>query len=452
MKIISIYVCSSCGEQQSKWSGKCLSCNAWNALVEDAIEAKEYKKVEAKTIEIKKISLEDAFSKRIETGIQEFDRVLGGGIIHDSLILLSGDPGIGKSTLSLQVALKLASQEKNILYISGEESVAQISSRAKRMMKNEEFNLHQAKFPDVISAIQLESIIATIKRNKPDLVIADSVQTIGSAEVTGMPGSIMQVRQVAEAFMEISKQDRIPTILIGHVNKEGNLAGPKVLEHLVDTVLYLEGERYHDLRMLRALKNRFGSTNEVGIFSMTETGLAEVKNPSEIFLQGRKKGAIGSALSVTMEGVRPFVLEVQALTNSADYSYPKRAASGVDQNRVQLLTAVLNKHARLKLDQQDIYVNIAGGFRVRDPAIDLGIIAAIISSRQEIPLPDHVAYIGEVGLTGEIRPVSHEAKRLKEIEKLGFREAWGNIRGSHSGKLKVRQVDDIKKLSLLRTS
>ncbi|MDZ4216983.1 MAG: magnesium chelatase domain-containing protein, partial [Candidatus Gracilibacteria bacterium] len=257
--------------------------------------------------------------------------------------------------------------------------------------------------------------------------------------------SIVQIRHIAEQLMSVAKQDAIPVMLIGHVNKEGDLAGPKVLEHLVDTVLFFEGERYQDLRILRAMKNRFGSTMEVGVFAMVEEGLQEVKNPSEVFLKGRKKGAIGSALTVTLEGTRPFVLEVQGLTNAADYNYPKRTAHGVDNNRLQLLTAVLNKHARLKLDQQDVYVNITGGFRVRDPAIDLAVVSAIISSRKEAPLPEGVVVMGEVGLSGEVRPVSQEQRRLKELEKLGFKEVWGNIE-SKNEILRIRKIEDISGL------
>lgn len=440
MAIKSIYVCSSCGEQASKWSGKCMSCHAWNSLVEDAVDSKEFKKVQAKSIEISKVSLEDAFSKRLQTGIDEFDRVLGEGMVNDSLTLLSGDPGIGKSTLALHIGLAFAQQGLDVLYVSGEESIGQISRRAQR--------LAGTGIPDHFSLIcsnHLESVLATVKKAKAAFVVVDSVQTISSEQVSGVAGSIVQTRHLAESFMQLAKKDHVPVLLIGHVNKDGNLAGPKVLEHLVDTVLYFEGEKYHELRMLRAQKNRFGSTMEVGIFSMTKEGLQEVKNPSEVFLKGRKSGAIGSAITVTLEGTRPFLIEVQGLTNTADYTYPKRTAAGIDLNRLHLLTAVLNKHARLKLDRQDVYINIAGGFRVRDPAIDLAVVSAIVSSRKDSPLPDGVAVLGEVGLSGEIRPVAQEERRLKELEKLGFKEVWGNIHGKLKG-LKVRQVEDVKKL------
>lgn len=447
MAIKTIYICSQCGEQASKWSGKCLGCNAWNSLVEDAVDTKAFKNIEAKTIEISKVSLEDAFAKRLETGIAEFDRVLGGGIVHDALVLLSGDPGIGKSTLALQAALALAEKGSQVLYVSGEESVGQVSLRAKRICGKSipgSFSL--------MSSNHLESIIATLKKAKPQFVVADSVQTFASDAVSGSSGSIVQTRHIAEAFMYLAKQDKIPVMLIGHVNKDGDLAGPKVLEHLVDTVLYLEGEKYHELRLLRAMKNRFGATTEVGIFAMEEEGLREVLNPSEVFLKGRKKNAIGSAISVTLEGTRPFVIEVQGLTNQADYTYPKRTASGVDLNRVQLLTAVLNKHARLKLDQQDVYVNIAGGFRVRDPALDLAIVASLISSRKDVPIADGIAFLGEVGLSGEIRPVAQEARRLKELEKLGFKEVWGNIHEYSESPLRIQRVDEIKQLASLLAS
>jgi len=444
MSIKTIYVCSQCREQASKWSGKCLHCHAWNSLIEDAVDSTDFKKVQAKSIDISKVNLEDAFSKRIATGIEEFDRVLGGGIVHDSFLLLTGDPGIGKSTLALQIALSLADQGLKILYVSGEESVSQISMRAKRLWPkaiSDKFSL--------LSANHFESIYTTIKKNKPDLVIADSVQTFSAESVSGVAGSIVQTRHIAESLMTLAKQDKIPVILIGHVNKDGDLAGPKVLEHLVDTVLFFEGEKYQELRILRALKNRFGATTEVGVFSMAEKGLEEVPNPSALFMEGRRAKAIGSSLTVTMEGSRPFILEVQGLTNQADYNYPKRTAHGIDLNRLQLLTAVLNKHARLKLDNQDVYVNIAGGFRVRDPAIDMAILSSIISSRKNSPLPEGVAVLGEVGLSGEIRPVSHEVRRLKELEKLGFKTIWGNIKNKQETSLKINEVNEVNKLSSL---
>jgi len=443
MSIKTVYVCEQCGEHSSKWSGKCLHCQAWNSLREDHVDKKAFSQVQAKTIEVSKVSLEDAFSKRITTGIEELDRVLGNGIVQDGFLLLSGDPGIGKSTLALQAALVLAEQGLRVLYVSGEESVSQVSLRARRLFKK--------SIPDsfsLLSSNHLESILATLKKTKPQFVVADSAQTFLSEEVNGISGSIIQTRHIAEAFMHLAKQEQIPVMLIGHVNKDGDVAGPKVLEHLVDTVLYLEGEKYHDLRILRAMKNRFGSTTEVGIFTMEEEGLREVKNPSEVFLKGRKKGVVGSAISVTLEGSRPFVVEVQGLTNRADYTYPKRTASGIDLNRLQLLAAVLNKHAKLKLDDQDVYINIAGGFRVKDPSLDLAICAAIISSRKDVALPEGVALIGEVGLSGEIRPVSQEERRVKELQKLGFKEIWGNIQQKKTD-VHVTFIDDMAGLMKL---
>ncbi|MDP3975979.1 MAG: DNA repair protein RadA [bacterium] len=439
--IKTIYICSKCSTESSKWTGKCLQCGGWNTLVEDAVDTKAFKEIEAKTIEVSKVSLEDAFALRWQTGLEEFDRVVGGGMVQGSLTLLSGDPGIGKSTLALQVGLKLAEQKKKVLYVSGEESVQQLSMRARRLQSGdipESFSL--------VSSNHLESVVATIGKFKPDLVIADSVQTFVAESMSGGAGSMVQIRHIAECCMTLAKQGGISVLLIGHVTKDGDLAGPKVLEHLVDTVLYFEGEKYHELRILRAMKNRFGATTEVGVFEMNGEGLREVANPSEVFLKGRKKNAIGSSISVTMEGSRPFVLEVQALTNKADYTYPKRAAAGVENNRVQLLAAVLNKHARLKLEDQDLYVNIAGGFRVQDPGIDLAIAASVMSSRRDTPLPEASAFLGEIGLSGEVRPVAQEERRLKELEKLGFKTVYGNIVDGKKCKMKVVQVDEVRKL------
>ncbi len=417
MALKTLNICSQCGFESPKWIGRCPSCQGWNTFVEDVIDTKDVKAASlAKPIGISKLSLEDAFAKRMATGISECDRVLGGGLVHDSLTLLSGDPGIGKSTLALQIGLHLALDGKKVIYVSGEESVSQISARAKRIvdsMPMEHFFL--------VSCDHLESILETIRQEKPAFVVLDSVQTIRSETLPSVSGSIVQTRMIAEKMMELAKQDGIPSLMIGHVNKEGDLAGPKVLEHLVDTVLYLEGEQYQDLRILRAMKNRFGATTEIGIFSMKEGGLEEVKNPSAFFLQGRKKNAIGSALSVTLEGTRPFVIEIQALTNSADYAYPKRTSIGVDGNRVQLLTAVINKYLRLNLEKIDVYVSIAGGFVAKDPAVDLAIVAAIISSRKEIPLPQDTAFIGEIGLSGEVRPAANLERRMKELTQLSLK-------------------------------
>ncbi len=441
MKLKTIYVCSECGESASKWSGKCLQCQAWNSLVEDVIDAKKAKSAPVQSLKIRKVSLEDSLESRLATGISEFDRVLGGGILSDSLMLLSGDPGIGKSTLALQVSLELAKTGKQVLYISGEESVQQISQRARRLVG--------ADIPEsfgLINAFHLESVLATIDQQKPDLVIADSVQTFRSDEVTGVSGSISQTRHIADAFMMKAKHSTIPILLIGHVTKAGNLAGPKVLEHLVDTVLYFEGEKYQDLRLLRALKNRFGSTQEVGLFSMNSTGLDEVKNPSELFLNGREPHAIGSALTVTLEGSRPFLLEIQGLTNPADYQYPKRTASGVEMNRLHVLIAVLNKHGNLKLDQHDVYVNVPGGFRVKDPAVDLAVVAALMSSQLNTPLPESTVFLGEVGLSGEIRPVSQEDRRLHELKNLGIKHVCGAVRTQRLEGLNIKAMKSVQEL------
>jgi DNA repair protein RadA/Sms len=438
MALRNVYICTQCAEHTPRWQGKCPNCSAWNALVEDVVDTKQKKMVSTRAA-AKSVGIDDIhMSPRFSTGIVEFDRVLGGGIVSDALVLLTGDPGIGKSTLALQVAMKLTDLGKKVLYVSGEESVGQISGRAKRLGKGGDLQ--------ILSETNLENALAVVDQVKPDLVVADSVQTLVSSNIDSISGTISQVRTVADRFMEVTKQKGVPTILIGHVTKQGSLAGPKVLEHLVDCVLYLEGDRYHELRILRAQKNRFGSTMEVGVFAMEGDGLREVSNPSEIFLEGRSEGSIGSIITVTMEGARPFLVEIQALTNTTDSNYPRRTSSGLDMNRVQLLTAVLNKHARAGLDQQDVFTNIAGGFKVREPSVDLAICAAILSSRQDISVPPTVAVFGEVGLSGEVRPVTHEERRIAEAKKLGFSEVWGNFRREVPGVTMIRSVLELKKL------
>ncbi len=414
-KLKTIYICSKCGAQASRWEGKCSNCQAWNSYVEDVIDVKaEKSKTTGKPQATHKLAYQNFDEKRIKVGILEFDRVLGGGVMQNAINLVVGDPGVGKSTLVLQAASKL-SQKLKILYVSGEESVQQVSARAKRLKAKSENLLF-------INEVGLENILATVEDIEPDLLVLDSLQVVTSAEINSLSGSMSQVRFVAEKMMEIAKQKGIPVFCIGHVNKGGELAGPMALAHLVDAVFYLEGEKYQQFKMLRSVKNRFGSIDEVGVFEMTGNGFVEVKNPSAAFLEGRQKDSLGSIVVPTMEGSRSFLVEIQALTTHTNFGYPKRTASGVDLNRLNLMIAVLNKYAKMKLDSQDVFVNVIGGFKINEPAVDLGICLAIASSKQKKVIPNDTVAIGEVGLSGEIRSVNFLEKRIKEAEKLGFQK------------------------------
>ncbi|MBU0727991.1 DNA repair protein RadA [Patescibacteria group bacterium] len=413
MKLKTIYLCSKCGAESPRWSGQCMQCNSWNTLVEDVINVGKKDKI-IKHIAIKpNIHLSDIHFKeiRLKTGIGEIDRVLGGGFMEDSVALLVGDPGIGKSTLTIQICDQIA-KAKSVLYFSGEESVQQIAGRAKRL------NL---KNPiSIVNINSLEAILATIDAEKPGFVVVDSVQVMGSEEIASQAGSISQVRYVTEQLMQVAKSKKIPILLIGHVTKDGQLAGPQVLTHLVDTVLYLEGDNHHQFRLLRSTKNRFGAIDEVGVFNMEEKGLVEVKNPSALFLEGRAKDPIGSVIVPVLEGTRTFLVEVQALTNYTQFGYPKRTASGFDINRLNIIIAVLNRYAKIKLDSSDVFVNVVGGLKLSEPAADLAVAMAIVSSKLQKALPPDLAIMGEVGLSGEVRSVSQSKKRIKEAEKLGF--------------------------------
>lgn len=418
MKLKTIYLCQTCQYESAKWVGQCPGCNAWNSFIEDVVNVgKNNISVTPRSIVQNPAQTLTDVKKtysRFTSGIQEFDRVLGDGIVPGSLILLSGEPGIGKSTLTLQVAGNLAKKHK-VLLVSGEESIEQISNRAQRLNLNEK-NLR------AVNEFNLENILEGIKTEKPDLVIIDSIQIISSFDLPAQAGSITQVRYCTEKFMELAKSKNISIILIGHVNKDGNLAGPKVLEHLVDTVLQLEGDRFQQFRLLRVVKNRFGSCSEIGIFEMQEEGLREVLNPSEQFLEGRKANAIGSAITVAIEGTRPFLVEVQALVSVSHFGYPKRTANGFDLNRLQILIAVLEKYGKLNLQNQDVFINVVGGIKLNEPAADLAVLMAIASSLIKKPLNGHSCIFGEVGLSGELRKVSHNEKRRKEADKLGFKE------------------------------
>lgn len=441
-KLKTIYICEKCGKEHSKWSGQCASCHEWNTLIEDVISPTVQRSVAKKAapLALQAMDIVSGDEERLLTGIEEFDRVLGGGIVPDGITLISGDPGIGKSTLISQVAAKIAAKHKNVFYFSGEESVQQIVKRLQRLQLSTEYL-------QVIHAMCLEEIVATIQEYKPDCVILDSVQVAFSSELPAAAGSISQVRAVTEAMLHVAKQSTIPVFLIGHVTKDGAMAGPMTLSHMVDTVLYLEGEKYQHFRILRSLKNRFGATSEVGIFAMEEEGMVEVKNPSAAFLEGRQPGTIGSAVSVTLEGTRPFLLEVQALTTPTSFGYPKRTSSGIHLNRFQLMIAVLNKYSQMKLDSQDAYLNVVGGFNVKDPACDLAICMAVTSSKLKIPLPHEAVFIGEVGLSGELRSVSQLERRLNDVQKLGFKKAYVPYSSRGVKAVKGLEIVEVKSVS-----
>lgn len=412
----AVYFCQSCGFESAKWMGQCPGCREWNTFVEEIVDKSAPAKVKkaAQQAEVTKISdIRTDQERRLTTGIGELDRVLGGGIVTGSLVLVGGDPGIGKSTLLLQVCRNLSGQAVNVLYISGEESLQQIKIRAQRI----------GSFGDSLSLLcetNLDTIREVIGRLKPGIVIIDSIQTMYSENVASAPGSVSQVREATGVLMQIAKGFGISIFIVGHVTKEGVVAGPRVLEHMVDTVLYFEGDRHAAYRILRGVKNRFGSTNEIGVFEMCNEGLREVQNPSEYMLSGKPEGASGSVVACSMEGTRPILLEIQALVCHSNFGMPRRTAAGTDYNRVNLLMAVLEKRMGLSLSSCDAYVNIAGGIRMSEPAIDLGLVLAIVSSYKEIPIDEKTICFGEVGLSGEVRAVSMAAQRIQEAKKLGF--------------------------------
>src|SRR5881409_3778250 len=413
-----IYACQNCGFQSPKWLGKCPDCNQWNSLVEERFERAAHPRGEI-SLGLKEEpasigTISTAEEGRIFSGLSEFDRVLGGGLVPGSVILIGGDPGIGKSTLLLQAFAAVSQNGLTCLYVSGEESPRQIKMRAERLDIDAPNLL-------VLSETSLERILDHIKKIKPGLLVIDSVQTIFSAAIPSAPGSITHVREASGSIIVLAKKTGLTTFLIGHVTKDGAIAGPRLLEHMVDTVLYFEGDRGHSFRILRAVKNRFGSTNEIGVFEMKEAGLKEVSNPSEIFLMERPLQVPGSAVVCSMEGTRPILVELQALVSPSFLAVPRRTTIGVDHNRVALLVAVLEKKMGVKLFNQDIFVNVAGGVYVDEPAVDLGIIAAVASSYQEKPIEPKTVLFGEVGLTGEIRGISQAETRIKEAGKLGFK-------------------------------
>ena len=427
-KMRTSFVCQECGYDTPSWMGKCPECGAWNSLKEFKIQNAEQKAggtIGAVLNDAKPQKLQDIVysdKSRIQTKLQELNTVLGGGIVKGSASLIAGDPGVGKSTLLLQLALSLAKDGKKILYVSGEESVEQVKMRAVRI-KNKEVGIKNKEDDEnlfLISLTDTDAIVGQIEEMKPELVIVDSIQTIESQNVAGLSGSVGQVRYGALQFVRCAKQNNIPVILVGHVTKEGMVAGPMVLSHMVDTVLFLEGEKFAKTRILRSLKNRFGPVDEVGIFLMEEDGMIEATNPEQLFLSGGKDDVPGSVLVATLEGSRAFLVEIQALVVSTRLPMPRRVVSGIDGRRVELLLAVLQKHCRLPLDTVDVFVNVAGGLKLSDPAIDLGICLAVYSSLNNVTLTKTVG-IAEVGLLGELRMVNGLEKRVKEAGKLGFK-------------------------------
>ena len=411
----SVFFCQNCGHEENKWLGQCPMCKEWNTFVEEAVSVTKSSTVklskEADVVALKDIKMNQ--EERILTRIGELDRVLGGGIVPGSLVLVGGDPGIGKSTLLLQVCQRLCADKKQVLYISGEESLGQIKLRANRMGEfREELYL--------LCETNLEVIRTVIEKRKPDIVVIDSIQTMYSEEVASAPGSVSQVRESTNVFMQLAKGLGISIFIVGHVTKEGTVAGPRVLEHMVDTVLYFEGDRHASYRILRGVKNRFGSTNEIGVFEMRQKGLVQVENPSEFMLNGKPEHASGSVVTCSMEGTRPILLEIQALVCNSNFGVPRRTAAGTDYNRVNLLMAVLEKRLGLHLSNYDAYVNIAGGVKMNEPALDLGIVMAIASSYKNKAIDEKTIVFGEVGLSGEVRAVSMPEQRVAEAKKLGF--------------------------------
>ena len=412
----SVYFCQNCGHEESKWLGQCPMCKEWNTFAEEKVvsikgqKSSGEKQVQAVTLS----SVTTDEDERMKTELVELDRVLGGGIVPGSLVLVGGDPGIGKSTLLLQVCQKLSAMNKKVLYISGEESLKQIKLRANRMGEFSE-NLY------LLCETSLNLIQTAIEREKPDVVVIDSIQTMYNEEIGSAPGSVSQVRESTNVFMQLAKGMNIAIFIVGHVTKEGTVAGPRVLEHMVDTVLYFEGDRHASYRILRGVKNRFGSTNEIGVFEMRKEGLVEVENPSEFMLSGKPENASGSVVACAMEGTRPMLMEIQALVCKSNFGMPRRTAAGIDYNRVNLLMAVLEKRVGLPLSGYDAYVNIAGGIRMNEPAIDLGIIMAVASSYKNSPVSEDTIVFGEVGLSGEVRAVTMPEQRVAEAKKLGFK-------------------------------
>lgn len=449
VKTKTVYLCSNCGYDSPKWLGKCPACGEWNSFVEEKIGVSKSKSGRGALVKssapVKLSEIVTSNEQRIRMPSEELNRVLGGGLVTGSLTLIGGEPGIGKSTLLLQNILSI--RNRKILYVSGEESASQLKLRADRLGKLSD-NTY------ILCETGLEAIFTQLENIEPDLVVIDSIQTICSSEIESAAGSVSQVRECASSLLRFAKESDVPVILVGHINKDGAIAGPKVLEHIVDTVLQFEGDRQYLFRILRSIKNRFGSTSEIGIYEMVQKGLREVKNPSEMLLSdNREEEMSGIAIGVTIEGARPFLVEVQALVSSAAYGTPQRAVTGFDQRRLNMLLAVLEKRARFKLGQKDVFLNMAGGIKIIDPAIDLAVVAAVMSSNFDLTIPRRTAFVGEVGLSGEIRTVTRIEQRVSEAQKLGFETIYipcGNLKGVKD-KFSIKIIEVSKVTDMFRS-
>ena len=439
----SVFVCQSCGQESPKWTGKCSGCNEWNTLVEQLHNSSKSKQT-LYEVQIKKAipvsSINENSAIRLLTNDEEFNRVVGGGLVSGSVTLLAGEPGIGKSTLTLKLALSL---NKTVLYVTGEESAEQIKLRAKRL-KDENKQCY------VLNESKLENVISEAEKLFPELLIIDSVQTLSMDEIDSVQGSTTQIRHCAEVLIKYAKTKQLPTLIIGHVTKDGSIAGPKILEHMVDTVLQFEGDKNHLYRIVRSTKNRFGNTNEIGIYEMFEDGLKGVKSPNKLLISENTSELSGIAIGCSLEGIRPIMIEIQALSSTATYGTPQRSFNGLDGKRLNMLLAVLEKRGGLKLSQKDIFINVTGGIKINDPAIDLAIICAVLSSNFDFPIPQKTCFIGEVGLSGEIRPVSRINERIKEVVKMGaeyiFVSKYAKLNKSENGKYQIKKVVKVQEI------
>lgn len=439
----SVFVCQSCGQESPKWTGKCSGCNEWNTLEEQLHNSSKSKQTlyevqTKKAIPVSSINEKSAI--RLLTNDEEFNRVVGGGLVSGSVTLLAGEPGIGKSTLTLKLALSL---NKTVLYVTGEESAEQIKLRAKRL-KDENKQCY------VLNESKLENVISEAEKLFPELLIIDSVQTLSMDEIDSVQGSTTQIRHCAEVLIKYAKTKQLPTLIIGHVTKDGSIAGPKILEHMVDTVLQFEGDKNHLYRIVRSTKNRFGNTNEIGIYEMFEDGLKGVKSPNKLLISENTSELSGIAIGCSLEGIRPIMIEIQALSSTATYGTPQRSFNGLDGKRLNMLLAVLEKRGGLKLSQKDIFINVTGGIKINDPAIDLAIICAVLSSNFDFPIPQKTCFIGEVGLSGEIRPVSRINERIKEVVKMGaeyiFVSKYAKLNTAENGKYQIKKVVKVQEI------